>query len=95
MATSTADTPTVADNHGLIGYTNALPVTVTVTDLGSLCVYKALQLGTGTVTLKPASGVALVSQGNPVPSVASGYQGAALSVLGTGTGTVYVTSAAP
>ena len=90
LVTASADTPTVADDQGVIAYSNASPVSVTVNDLGSLRVYDTLQLGTGSVSLVPGTGVTMMSQGKSVSSVISAYQGAAISVIGTGTGAVFV-----
>ncbi len=89
--TATSDTPALADDQGVIAYGNSQPTTVTVNDLGSLRVYDTLQLGAGSVTLVPGTGVTLMSLGKSVPSVVSAYQGAAISVISTGNGTVFVT----
>jgi hypothetical protein len=91
LVTGPADSPTLADDQGVIGYSSAVPVAVTVADLGSLRAYQARQFGAGAVTLQPASGVTLVASGKAVASVAGAFPGAALWVTCTGTGTVYVT----
>lgn len=91
----TTDTPTAGDDQGIIAYNSAVPVTVTVADLGTLCAYRVVQFGPGAVTLEPASGVMLVFLGNTVASVVSAYPGAAFWVICTGIGTVYVSGAKP
>jgi hypothetical protein len=88
--TATNDTPTVADDQGVIAYSSASPVTVTVNDLGSLRIFDTLQLGTGSVSLLPGTGVTMMSQGKSVTSVITAYQGSAISVICTGAGTVFV-----
>ncbi len=90
IATGLTDTPTIADDQGVIAYSNAQPVTVTVNDLGSLRVYDTLQIATGSITLLPGNGVTMLSQGKAVASVVSAYQGAAISVISSGSGLVFV-----
>jgi len=86
----TADTPSIADDQGIIACTAAQPTTITVNDLGSLRVYDILQAGAGSVTLTAASGVNMFVQGKAATSAVSAFQGAAISVISTGNGTVFV-----
>jgi hypothetical protein len=88
--TAASDTPALTDDQGTIAYTSSLATTVTVADLGALRRYATLQTGTGTVTFVPGTGVALYSQGKAVTSVVAAYQGAAVTVIGTGTGRAYL-----
>ena len=90
LVSSTTDTPTIADDQGVIAYNSAQPVTVTINDLGNLQVYDTLQLGVGSISLVAGTGVTMMSQGKAVTTVVSAFQGAAISVVSTGTGTVFV-----
>ena len=92
--TIATDRPTTADDQGTIAYAGAIATTVTVDDLGALRRYAALQLGAGTVTLVPAPGVTLLSLGHPVATLATAYQGAPVTVIGSGTGTAYLVAGA-
>jgi hypothetical protein len=88
--TVATDAPTLADDQGTIAYSSNAATTVTVADLGALRRYATVQVGTGSVTLVPASGVTLHSLGSTVTSLATSYQGAAITVICTGTGQVYL-----
>lgn len=88
--TIAADTPSLADDQGAIAYSSSQPTTVTVEDLGALRRYTAIRIGTGALTFLPGAGVTLSTAGHPAPSVSAAYQGAAVTVISTGTGTVYL-----
>lgn len=86
--TTATDAPTVADSHGVITYTAA--TTVTLSDLGSQQSCQLIQAGTGTLTLQPAVGATMLVNGNASVKAVSSFQGALITILGTGAGTVLV-----
>ena len=89
LISGTADTPAAADVGKLLACNSASAVTVTANDLGAGVSYSLQQWGAGTVTVVAGAGVTLVSD-KATPSYASARPGAPLSVICTGTGTVFV-----
>ena len=87
--TGTTDTPTAADRNGFIAYSTATGITVTVNDLGAGASYTVQQQGAGQITVVAGAGVTLVSD-KAIPSFVSARAGAAMTVVGTGSGRVFV-----
>lgn len=87
--TGTTDTPTAADRNGFIAYSAASAITVTVNDLGAGASYTVQQQGAGQITLVGGAGVTLVSD-KATASFVSARTGAAMTVVGTGAGRVFV-----
>ncbi|TCZ60948.1 glycosyl hydrolase family 28-related protein [Roseicella aquatilis] len=91
--TGTADTPTLADNDGLILCTAAGAATITANDLGATlgrpATYAVMQGSAGQVTIAAGTGVTLVSDKSPA-SFTTARRGAILSVICDGSGTVFV-----
>lgn len=85
----TADTPTVADDGGMITCTAAGAVTITANDLGADKVYSVRQLGAGQVTIAAGAGVTRRSD-KAAASYATARPGAVITVICNGDGTVDV-----
>jgi len=85
----TTDAPAVTDDGGLIAYTSASAVTVTVTDLGANRSFSVMQQAAGQVTIVAGTATILVSD-KAVASFTTARRGAILSVLCDGNGNAYV-----
>lgn len=83
------DTPTTADDGGLIACTSASAVTMIVGDLGANRSFSVMQQGAGQVTIAAAASTTLVSD-KATPSFVTARRGAIMSVLCDGNGTAYV-----
>jgi hypothetical protein len=86
---TTTDTPTVADKNGIIAFTNASSISLTANDLGAGISYSAHQQGSGQITVVAGGSVTLVSD-KATPSFVSARRGAALTIVGSGSGVVFV-----
>lgn len=88
---STTDTPDANDVGGVIGYTAATAVAVTINDLGAMKSITVQQQGAGQVTITPGVGVTLISSatGVSVANVKTARKGASVVLTGNGSGTVF------
>lgn len=88
---STSDTPAATDVGGVIGYTAATAVAVTINDLGAMKSVTVQQQGAGQVTVTPGAGVTLISAATGVSAVnvRTARRGASIVLTGSGTGSVY------
>ncbi len=83
------DSPAASDDGGLIAYTNASAITITVTDLGANRSFSVMQQGTGQLTIVAGTATTLVSD-KATASFTSARRGAILSVLCDGNGNAFV-----
>ncbi len=84
-----ADSPTVADDGGLVACTGASATTITVIDLGANRSFSVMQQGAGQVTVAAGAATTLVSD-KAVASFVTARRGAILSVLCNGNGNAFV-----
>ena len=92
IVTGIADTPTVADNNGLVVCTSSSATTITANDLSGYRSYSILQAGVGQVTVAAGAGITLTSD-KATASYATARRGSVLTIICDGAARVYVIGA--